>query len=313
MSVTAFAAHPAQMFATSDRPGTDGDDIAMSEIIDAHLAWMKGEQKLSDRTISDRRYVLLKAHRELPDGLDDVYAADIETFYNNPRWARWTSRTRYSHLAGFYQWAYQTGWMTLDPTASLKPPPCGLSRPKPITDPCEIRLAFDLSPEPWYSCIVLGLGAGLRATEMSLLRREDITPEYVHVRCGKGGKERFIDTCESLWEWAATRPGGLLVRRPDGRAVDGRWLSRRQQAHWRKIGLPSWHLHRLRHAFCTAMWRQPGRDPLVIRDLMGHVSVSTTQIYAQPDRAHYRHAVTAVDALLRELQPARIRLEPAAA
>lgn len=297
MSVLTVDSQTEDFVAGCYAPETQRDDMDMTTLIEDHLDHLEG--KASEATIRDRRRVLLAAHRELPNGLDDVYTADLKAFLANPDWKRWTVRTYYTHLVAFYRDAYASGWMTMDPMVALKPPPTGLLRPKPITSLEEIRLAFERSPEPWHACIMLGIGAGLRSSELAAIRKEDVTPEFVHVRDGKGGKERYIDTCESLWKWVCDQPGGLLVRWADGRPVTGRQLSARQRRHWVSIGLPSWHLHRFRHTFCTTMWRQPGADPLVVRDLMGHVSVSTTQGYYEPDRAEYRHAVSAVDVLLR--------------
>jgi integrase len=278
----------------------------MSDIVAAHLVWMKGE-RYSQRTRDDRAKVLHLANKRFPRGLDDVYQHEIEAFLDTPTWTRWTVHTYYSHLAGFYRWAMKVGWdeggyrntLTLDPTADIKPPPCGVSRPKPITGD-DIRRALMFSDDPWLACVWLAAGAGLRAAELAEIRREDVTEEFVHVRNGKGGKERYVDTCTSLWTWAQAQPSGLLVRRPYGRAVTAKWLSSAQRAHWTSIGLPHVHLHRLRHTFCTTMWRAAGRDPLVIRDLMGHASVTTTQGYAEPDRSQYRNAVSALDAVLGE-------------
>lgn len=276
---------------------TYSDDMDMSELIEAHLDYLEDEHK-SAVTIKCRRRTLKAAHRDLPNGLDNVYTDDIKAYLANPDWSRWTIKTYYTHLVGFYRWAAEVGEMTADPTMGLKAPPPGKTRPKPITNRDEIWHALDMSPEPWHSCIMLGLGAGLRSSELAAIRREDITPEYVHVRSGKGDKERYVDTCHSLWEWVQDRPGGLLVRNSRGQEVTGEWLSARQRRHWISIGLPAWHLHRLRHTFCTTMWRADHHDPLVIRDLMGHESVETTTLYAEADRAAYRQAVAAVDVLL---------------
>src|SRR5574342_509261 len=159
---------------------------------------------------------------------------------------------------------------------------------------------------------MLGIGAGLRAGELAEIERDYITPELTHIwRGAKGGKERYVETCPTLWTWVCSRPPGLLVLRPDGRPVTGRWLSARQQAHWRRIGLPDWHLHRLRHTFCSVMWDEVGPggvDPLAIRDLMGHESLATTQGYARVRAAARRRAVAAVEALLAEHQPGLSRL-----
>lgn len=267
----------------------------MSDLIEAHLAWMEDE-RYSQNTINDRRKLLKLADRRLPQGLFDVTDLEVEEFLANPNWSRWTAHTYYGHLAGAYRWWYSEGLMSADPIADIPIPPGGLCRPKPINAE-ELAEALKRSPEPWYTCILLGIGAGLRASEMAQIRREDITAEFVHVRNGKGGRERFVDTCDSLWAALRDRPSGLLVRRRYGKPVTTTYLSSGQRRHWCSIGLPQIHLHRLRHAFCTWML-QAGHDSLVIRDLMGHVSVLTTQGYAQPAAAQRRAAVGALDRVL---------------
>jgi integrase/recombinase XerC len=286
----------------------------MSDIIEAHLEYLEREQK-AKTTLNERRIFLKCAHRELPHGLDGgrvgVYDTDITAFLANPDWARSTARTYFVYFRQFYRWAVNEGWMSSDITAGMKAPSLGRFRPKPVAL-AELLIALRLSPEPWFSCIMLGIGAGLRASELATIRREDITPEFVHVRHGKGDKERWVDTSYALWDFVCERPSGLLVRDANGAAVTGKWLSGRQQRHWRSIGLPHWHLHRLRHTFCTTAWRS-NADPLAVRDLMGHVSIATTQLYVEPEPSERRRALSAIDALLREHQPVGTRLVPAAA
>lgn len=282
----------------------------MSDIIEAHLTWMEVE-RYSPSSIRDRRKVLARADKALPNGLFDVTDHDIAVYLSNPNWSRWTAHTYYGHLTGAYRWWYAEGWMSADPTATIPIPPGGICRPKPVP-PAELRLVLELSPEPWYTCVVLGIGGGLRAGELATIRREDITPEFIHIRNGKGGRERYVDTCASVWEFVRHRPNGLLVRRRYGKSVTGHWLSSAQRRHWCSIGLPGMHLHRLRHTFCTAML-QAGHDSMVIRDLMGHVSVSTTEGYAQPAAAQRRAAVAALDVLLGGNLPGTSRQVPSAA
>jgi len=66
-----------------------------------------------------------------------------------------------------------------------------------------------------------------------------------------------------------------------------------------EIGLAHLHLHMLRHTFCSAMLAA-GHDALILRDLMGHASVVTTQGYAHVTSTQRRRAVASIDALLRE-------------
>jgi len=268
----------------------------MHKLLDAHCEWMVSE-RYSARTIRDRRKVLHHAHNHLPRGLDDVWAHEIQSYLYRPGLSVWTIHTYYSHLAGFYRWAERYEWLSYDPTAELPIPPSGAFLPKPLA-PDEIRAILDHSTEPWLTASILALGAGLRASEIADLDRADVSESYVHVRAGKGNKPRLIETTDTVWRHVRGRPPGPLVVRPYGRgSVTGAWLSSRQRAHWLSLGMPHVHLHRLRHTFCTAML-DAGHDSMILRDLMGHASVLTTQGYALVSSARRRAAVSAVDAFV---------------
>lgn len=278
----------------------------MNDIVQAHIDWM-AEQSYSSKTIADRRRVLVHADAHLPRGIDDVYPVEIRTYVRKRDWSVWTAHTYHCHLSRFYRQAFEAGLMSADPMAGMKPPPCGRCRPKPVS-PAELHQALDRSDDPFHTAIMLAVGAGLRASEIADIRRQDVTEEYVHVRRGKGGKERYVDTCTVLWDYLKDRPLGPLLRRCYGCPVTGHWLSSVQHAHFAAIGLPQLHWHRFRHTFCTVML-QAGNDALVLRDLMGHESVVTTQGYAETAASQRRLALTAVDHLLaRTPQPVSARL-----
>jgi site-specific recombinase XerD len=130
--------------------------------------------------------------------------------------------------------------------------------------------------------------AGLRAQEAVDLELADVDfeQELVHVR-GKGGKERVVP----LGEEAAYRLRLYLERgRPElaRGAVDALFLSARGQpldtSSLRRL-LPN--PHRLRHAFATHLL-EGGADLRTIQELLGHSSLSTTQIYSHVDARRLR-------------------------
>ncbi|HXV34009.1 MAG TPA: tyrosine-type recombinase/integrase [Gaiellaceae bacterium] len=136
--------------------------------------------------------------------------------------------------------------------------------------------------------------AGLRAQEAVDLRLADVDfeQELVHVR-GKGGKERVVP----LGEEAAYRLRLYLERgRPElARGAENTlFLSARGRpldtSSLRRL-LPN--PHRLRHAFATHLL-EGGADLRTIQELLGHASLSTTQIYSHVDarrlRRVYDHA-----------------------
>ena len=138
-----------------------------------------------------------------------------------------------------------------------------------------------------YSC-------GLRSAEAVALDLADLDldREHVHVR-GKGGKERLVP----LGEEAAWRVGRWLR---DGRpalvrgACDALFVSvrgRRLDTSTLRRLLPN--PHRLRHAYATHLL-EGGVDLRTIQELLGHASLSTTQVYSHVDarrlRRVYDHA-----------------------
>jgi site-specific recombinase XerD len=145
--------------------------------------------------------------------------------------------------------------------------------------PLELRNAALL--ELVYSC-------GLRSAEAIALDLGDVDldREHVHVR-GKGGKERLVP----LGEEAAWRVGRWLR---DGRpalargACDALFLSvrgRRLDTSVLRRLLPN--PHRLRHAYATHLL-EGGADLRTIQELLGHASLSTTQVYSHVDARRLR-------------------------
>jgi site-specific recombinase XerD len=136
--------------------------------------------------------------------------------------------------------------------------------------------------------IELVYSAGLRSAEAVRLDLQDIDfdQELVHVR-GKGGKERAVP----LGEEAAFRLGRYLregrpqLARGAENAVFLSARGRRLDTSTLRRLTPN--PHRLRHAFATHLL-EGGADLRVIQELLGHSSLSTTQIYSHVDGRRLR-------------------------
>jgi site-specific recombinase XerD len=130
--------------------------------------------------------------------------------------------------------------------------------------------------------------AGLRSQEaVSLdLRDVDFDREVVHVR-GKGNKERVVPLGE---EAALHLAHYLRAGRPElaADANDAVFLSARgRRLDTSTVRRLLRHPHRLRHAFATHLL-EGGADLRVIQELLGHASLSTTQIYSHVDARRLR-------------------------
>jgi site-specific recombinase XerD len=130
--------------------------------------------------------------------------------------------------------------------------------------------------------------AGLRAAETVGLDLADVDfdQELVRVR-GKGGKERAVPLGEQAALWLARY---LRDSRPElaRGAVDALFLSARgRRLETSTLRRLLRHPHRLRHAFATHLL-EGGADLRTIQELLGHSSLSTTQVYSHVDARRLR-------------------------
>ncbi|MGH2972550.1 MAG: tyrosine-type recombinase/integrase [Gaiellaceae bacterium] len=143
--------------------------------------------------------------------------------------------------------------------------------------------------------VELVYSAGLRSAEAVGLDLADVDfeQELVHVRRGKGAKDRVVPLGEEAAHWLARY---LRDARPElaHGAEDAVFLSmrgRRLDTSTLRRLVP--HPHRLRHAFATHLL-EGGADLRTIQELLGHSSLSTTQVYSHVDakrlRRVYDHA-----------------------
>jgi site-specific recombinase XerD len=139
--------------------------------------------------------------------------------------------------------------------------------------------------------VELVYSAGLRSAEAVGLDLGDVDfeQELVHVRHGKGGKERVIPLGEEAQHWLARY---LRDARPElaAGANDAFFLSvRGRRLNTSTLRRVAPHPHRLRHAFATHLL-DGGADLRTIQELLGHSSLSTTQVYSHVDPRHLRRA-----------------------
>ena len=249
----------------------------------------------SPLTISTRCRVLRHADRTLPQGLYEACGDEITTYLARRR-AAWSKATTYSHLNGFFTTALRLNWLTFNPMVDVDRPKAGGRLPNPVSDD-EVTAALERSPDlPWRLAVLLAAYEGLRCGEIARIERDDITRQHVHVRCGKGGKDRFVPTHELVWDAVKDRQPGRLVLR-HGRPLSPGHLSQLQRRHWDAIGLSlAVHIHRFRHWFGTTLVDK-GVGIEVVQQLMGHSNIATTLGYVQVSTARRAAAISVLPVL----------------
>ncbi|MEE3101311.1 MAG: tyrosine-type recombinase/integrase, partial [Pseudomonadota bacterium] len=144
------------------------------------------------------------------------------------------------------------------------------------------------------AALTLLYGSGLRISEaLSLTRRDAPLPEVLRIT-GKGGKQRLAPVLpvarDAVDAYLALCPFGLdpddaLFRGARGGPLSPRLLQLRMADARARLGLPaSATPHALRHSFATHLLAAGG-DLRAIQELLGHASLSTTQVYAGLDEA----------------------------
>jgi len=130
--------------------------------------------------------------------------------------------------------------------------------------------------------------AGLRSAEAVGLDLRDVDFEQEHVRVrGKGGKERLVPLGEEAAHVVARylREGRPVLARGANDALFLSVRGRRLDTSTLRRLLP--HPHRLRHSFATHLL-EGGADLRTIQELLGHSSLSTTQVYSHVDAKRLR-------------------------
>jgi site-specific recombinase XerD len=137
--------------------------------------------------------------------------------------------------------------------------------------------------------VELVYSAGLRSAEAIGLDLADVDfeQEIVHVRQGKGAKDRVVPLGEEAAHWLARylRDGRPHLSRGAENALFVSARGRRLETSTLRRLVP--HPHRLRHAFATHLL-EGGADLRTIQELLGHSSLSTTQMYSHVDAKRLR-------------------------
>jgi integrase/recombinase XerD len=216
----------------------------------------------------------------------------------------------FSACRSFLNWCVTTEKLVANPAISIKPPKVPGRVPKALAvDACSRLLETaraSSAPERDTLVVLLALTAGLRLSEIASLRPEDFSPSTAaptHIKFkGKGDKERVVPVpqvlrdaltaylpvrelrleqaglpCASLALSTATRNGSCAL------TADG--LGQRFDTLVRTAGLkaPGIRVHMARHSFATHLLNSGSSDLIEVKELLGHASVATTQVYLKVD------------------------------
>jgi integrase/recombinase XerC len=207
-----------------------------------------------------------------------------------------------SALKGFLAWARRHEGLACDAIAALKSPKQPRRLPRAVA-PAEVRqlvaVVGEAAAQPWLAArdmavLLLLYGAGLRIGEALSLTGRVLPLGAVLSVTGKRAKTRSVPLLpqvrDAILDYARQCPfdlagDGPLFRGVKGGALDPGTVRRAVQAARTAMGLPaSASPHALRHSFATHLLAR-GADLRQLQELLGHASLSSTQIYTRVDAA----------------------------
>ena len=231
--------------------------------------------------------------------------ADVRAFMAARRSEGLSSRSLMRVMAGtrsFARFLERNGKGKVGALSAVRAPKIGKTLPKPLAIAAAKRISdTDLrdgeAREPWViarDAAVLGLlyGSGLRISEALSLKRKDFSKRDAITVTGKGNKTRMVpvlrQVAKLVADYVALCPidlpaDGALFVGTRGGPLSPRIVQLAMATLRGALGLPDTATpHALRHSFATHLLARGG-DLRAIQELLGHASLSTTQIYTAVD------------------------------
>ncbi|ENT04252.1 tyrosine recombinase XerC [Brucella sp. 63/311] len=290
---------------------------ARADLAAAREEWLKSlktMRRLSDNTLiayeRDTRQFLqfLTGHLGEPPSLKEIgnlRIADLRSFLANRRNDGAGARTLGRGLAGvrsLLRHLEKRGLVNAAGASAMRAPRQPKSLPKPLTaDDARRVVSADgqMAEEPWIAArnaavLTLLYGCGLRISEALGLSGDALSDPSARSMTitGKGSKTRLVPLLpavhKAVAQYRALCPFDLSARQPLFRGAKGGPLhaaiiQREMQKLRAGLGLPdSATPHALRHSFATHLLGRGG-DLRTIQELLGHASLSTTQVYTGVD------------------------------
>ena len=202
----------------------------------------------------------------------------------------------------------QTHQIETNPAEMLDSPKVKQSLPKHLTleNSFELLNAVDgPNKERDYCILVLFLICGLRLSELCGLNLQSISSEGMLTVLGKGNKERVIylnDACnEAIKAYLAVRPNdgipvtdrnALFISR-NHRRISNKTVQHIVKSYLEKAGLgdKGFSTHKLRHTAATLMYQHGNVDIRVLKDILGHANLGTTQNYTHISNTQIKNAI----------------------
>lgn len=255
----------------------------------SHQRLSMTEKNLADITISDIPETLI-----LNASITDAYGFLTFALAENENNAATRSR-KVSSIRAFYRYLNEkTNKLPTNPMDHLETPNKKKSLPKYLTLEESMTLLSSVSGkyvERDYCMLVFMLNCGMRVSELVGIRPESFMGDNSLRLLGKGNKERLVylnDAClaakeryDTVRSPSPTPAGGYYFLGTGGKQLSTRRVEQIVEQHLVSAGLSGRGIspHKLRHTAATLMYQHGNVDIRVLKEILGHVNLGTTEIY----------------------------------
>ena len=246
--------------------------------------------------------------------LEDLHAF-LAYLTNNYNSKPATRSRKISSLRVFFNYLCLKNYIEINPTQNLETPKLGKRLPKYLSLEQSKKLLEvsdneeNRNNERDHAITTLFLNCGMRLSELVGINIKDINFDECQLNViGKGNKERTIylnKACiKAITEYMAVRPKEG-VKKDNKDSDKALFLSERRQRIGKRtvqsiiykelrlagIDTDKYSVHKLRHTAATLMYQYGGVDIRALQELLGHESISTTEIYTHVSNEQVRNAV----------------------
>jgi integrase/recombinase XerC len=283
----------------------------------AFIEFMEVERRSSPRTLDNYDHALSEFRRRHKGFTkwDELTADDFRQYLfemMKRELGRATIRLHFAALRSFFKWlTRRQGWKT-NPLLDVQLPKQEKKLPVVLTlTQIEEMLSLPLklekekraavwAPERDAAILELFYSTGMRLAELASVNVEDVDTYSDTVRViGKGRKERLLPVGSHAmlaiqrYRQKAGVHGGPLFLSKLRKRITGQAIADVVDKYWKASGMPV-HVtpHKLRHSFATHLLNN-GADLRSVQELLGHASLSTTQIYTHVSTARMKEVYQA--------------------
>ena len=237
----------------------------------------------------------IKDYTDVSMDICSAWIGDLFSQNNNPR----SIQRHLSSAKGFFRFLKKNNLIATSPFELVTAPKSASNLPEVLT-PEDVEQLLNFKPSSLIEIRDLAIvemmySSGLRVSETVNINVSDFEEGMDFLRVlGKGSKTRLVPigrfAISAINNWLSERDKivsntDALFLNSKGTRLTVRSVQLRLKKMALKQGLPPIHPHMLRHSFATHMLESSG-DLRTIQELLGHSSLSTTQIYTKLDYQH---------------------------